>query len=296
MKFSVVTPTLNGGTRLRSCVGSVRGQAGVELEHLVQDGGSDDGSAAWALAQPDLLVESGRDGGMYDALNRGFGRAGGDIVSWLNSDEQYLPGALAAVAARFEAEPDVDFVYGDAILVAPGGEPLSARREIPLRLAYMLHGPTYAISCTLFFRRRLLDQGLLSFDSSYRIVGDTDVVLRLLRHRCKAAKVDRYIGLFGVTGHNLSTHPDFAAEAERVRREHGAFASPWIRKAILAGRLAEKLLRGAYRTVTVDYEYATDEVPNYRRVRASGVGWRWTFDPTVEPDRAPARARDRHGP
>ena len=291
MKFSVVTPTLNGGSRLRCCVGSVRGQVGVDVEHLIQDGGSTDGSACWADEQPDLRVESAVDGGMYDALNRGFSRAGGDVVSWLNSDEQYLPGALAAVAARFEAEPDVDFVYGDAILVAPGGEPLSARREIPLRLAYMLNGPTYAISCTLFFRRRLLDQGLLAFDSSYRIVGDTDVVLRLLRDGRKAAKVDRYLGLFGVTGHNLSTHPDFAAEAERVRRHHGAFRSTWLRRAVLAGRVAEKLVRGAYRTVSLDYEYAIDEVPTWRRVRASGVGWRWTFDPTVESDRARVQGR-----
>lgn len=293
--FSVVTPTLNGGSRLRSCVGSVRGQTGVQVEHLIQDGGSVDGSAAWAAEQPDLLVESGADAGMYDAINRGFSRARGDIVSWLNSDEQYVPGALEAVAARFQSDPDADFVYGDAVLVAPGGEPLAARREIPLRLPYLLNGPTYAISCTLFFRRRLLEQGLLQFDSSYKIVGDTDVVLRLLRRGCKPAKVDRYIGLFGVTGHNLSTHPNFAAEAERVRREHGAFSSQWLRRAVLAGRLAEKLLRGAYRSVSLDYSYALDEVPNWRRVEAAKVGWRWTFDPTVQPDRWRAGVRERNG-
>ncbi len=283
MKFSVVTPTLNGGSRLRACVGSVRAQAGqdVDVDHLIQDGGSSDGSAEWALAQPDLCVESRPDAGMYDALNRGFSRAGGDIVSWLNSDEQYLPGALEAVAARFRSDPSADLVYGDAILVAPGGEPLAARREIPLRLAYLLNGPTYAISCTLFFRRRLLDEGMLQFDSTYRIVGDTDVILRLLQRGCRASKVDRYIGLFGVTGHNLSTHPDFAEEAERVRREHGAFTSQTFRRVVLAGRLAEKLLRGAYRTVDLDYEYAIDEVPNRRRIQAAGVGWRWTFDPGV---------------
>lgn len=294
--FSVVTPTLNGGSTLRSCVGSVRGQVGISVEHIIQDGGSSDGSAVWAAGQPDLSVESGPDGGMYDALNRGFSRARGDIISWLNCDEQYLPGALRAVADRFESDPDLDFVYGDAILVAPGGEPLAARREIPLRLPYLLNGPTYAISCTLFFRRRLLDGGLLTFDPTYRIVGDTDVVLRLLRNGCKRAKVDRYIGLFGITGQNLSTHPGFADEAERVRREHGAFRSQWPRRAVLLGRLAEKGLRGCYRTVALDYEYAIDEVPNWRRVQAPRVGWRWTFDPSVEPDRRPERVPGRDGP
>lgn len=291
-----MTPTLNGGSRLRACVGSVRGQAGVEVEHIIQDGGSTDGSAEWAAEQADLRVESGADGGMYDALNRGFARAGGDIVSWLNSDEQYVPGALRAVADRFESDPEADFVYGDAILVAPGGEPLAARREIPLRLPYLLNGPTYAISCTLFFRRRLLDRGLLAFDSTYRIVGDTDVVLRLMRNRCKPAKVDGYLGLFGVTGHNLSTHRDFAEEAERVRRQHGAFRSPWLRRAVLAGRLGEKLVRGAYRSVALDYQFAVDEVPTWRRMQARRVGWKWTFDPVVELDRPPERVRDRDGP
>jgi glycosyltransferase involved in cell wall biosynthesis len=295
MRFTVVTPTLNGGSSLRACVGSVRGQLGVDVEHLIQDGGSVDGSAEWAAGQPDLSVQSGPDGGMYDALNRGFERAGGDVVSWLNSDEQYPPGTLAIVQARMEAEPDVDFVYGDAILVAPGGEPLAARREIPLRLPYLLNGPTYAISCTLFFRRRLLDRGLLTFDPSYKIVGDTDVILRLLRNGCRPAKVDCYLGLFGVTGQNLSTHPGFAAEAERVRRHHGAFTSPWARRVVLAGRVAEKLLGGAYRAVSLEYAYAMDEVPNWRPVRAARVGWRWTFDPTVEPDRVRARSRDRDG-
>jgi glycosyltransferase involved in cell wall biosynthesis len=296
MMFSVVTPTLNGGSRLRACVGSIRGQVGVPVEHIIQDGGSIDGSAVWAAAQPDLRVESGPDEGMYDALNRGFGRASGDIVSWLNSDEQYLPGALRAVADRFESDPEIDFVYGDAILVGPGGDPLAARREIPLRLPYLLNGPTYAISCTLFFRRRLVDRGLLAFDSTYKIVGDTDVVLRLLRSNCKAAKVDRYIGLFGITGHNLSTHSGFASEAERVRREHGAFRSEWLRRAVLAGRLAEKLLRGSYRSVALDYEFAVDEVPTWRRVRAPRVGWRWTFDASAFPDRPPERVPHRDAP
>ena len=294
--FSVVTPTLNGGSRLRACVGSVRGQVGVPVEHIVQDGGSIDGSAAWAGEQPDLSVESGPDGGMYDALNRGFSRASGDVISWLNSDEQYLPGALRAVADRFESDPGIDFVYGDAILIAPGGEPLAARREIPLRLVYLLNGPTYAISCTLFFRRRLLDRGLLSFDSTYKIVGDTDVILRLMQNGCKSARLDRYIGLFGITGQNLSTHPGFAAEAERVRREHGAFRSQTLRRSVLVGRLAEKLMRGSYRTVALDYEYALDEVPNWRRIQAPRVSWRWTFDPSVEPDRPPERVPRRDGP
>lgn len=91
-RFSVVTPTRNSLTKLKCCVGSVRGQTGVEVEHLVHDACSTDGTVGWLSGQNDLDSVSENDSGMYDAINRGWSRASGDIVSWLNSDEQYLPG------------------------------------------------------------------------------------------------------------------------------------------------------------------------------------------------------------
>jgi glycosyltransferase involved in cell wall biosynthesis len=281
MKFSVVTATLNGGPQLRSCIGSVRGQEGVELEHLIEDGCSSDGSLEWLQLQGDLSVSSRADGGMYDALNHGIARASGDVISWLNSDEQYLPGTLRTVEEQFRARPGADVLFGNAILVSPSGSPVAARREIPLRRLYLLNGPAYAMSCTLFFRQRLVEQGLLRFDDSYRVVGDADLLLRIMAAGCRVERVDRYLGLFGVDGANLSTQPGNIVETARMRKAHGA-RRHLVRRAIQVGRFCEKLVSGCYRAVDLDYLFAIDDIPTYREVHGAKVGPRWTFDPGAE--------------
>ena len=85
LQFSIATPTRNALDKLRRCVGSVRGQAGVTLEHLVQDARSDDGSPAWLQLQaqqdPRLQPISAADAGMYDAINRAWARSNGRVLS-----------------------------------------------------------------------------------------------------------------------------------------------------------------------------------------------------------------------
>ena len=131
MKFSVVTPTRNALDKLKRCVGSVRGQTGVEIEHIVQDACSTDGTPEWLAGQADLLARSEQDAGMYDAINRGWGRATGDILSWLNSDEQYLPGTLEKVAGVFARNPEIDLIYGDALVVDAAGDLRAMRVRRP---------------------------------------------------------------------------------------------------------------------------------------------------------------------
>lgn len=151
MKFSVITPTRNAIDKLKRCVGSVRGQTGVAIEHIIQDACSTDGTPDWLAAQPDVLARSEPDAGMYDAINRGWGRASGDIFSWLNSDEQYLPGTLEKVAGVFERNPDVDLIYGDALVVDATGNLLAARREIRLSRTYIANSFLNAFHAPRFF-------------------------------------------------------------------------------------------------------------------------------------------------
>jgi glycosyltransferase involved in cell wall biosynthesis len=284
MRFSIVTPVRDGLPHLPRCVGSVRGQRGVALEHIMWDGGSTDGSLAWARAQPDLCVHSEPDQGMYDAVNKGWAAARGDILSWLNSDEQYLPGALATVEAHFRRHPEVEAVFGDALVVDRNGDPVAARREIPLRAAYVRNGFLYALSCTLFFRRTLQERGWLTFDPSFRLAGDADLVLGLLERGVRFAHVSRYLALFGVSGSNLSmgNSAGWAQEVARFRRRHGAHGASWIRRAILLGRYVERLFAGCYRAVDVAYDFSLDEGPTYRRVAAERLRGRFTYDRFVQ--------------
>src|SRR5882757_299741 len=98
--FSVITPSFRNSNWLKLCVASVADQA-VEVEHIVQDAGSDDGTLDWLSREPRVKAIVEPDSGMYDAVNRGLRRAQGDILSYLNCDEQYLPGALSAVEQFF---------------------------------------------------------------------------------------------------------------------------------------------------------------------------------------------------
>src|SRR5580704_18539304 len=108
MHFSIVTPSFRSGNWLKLCIASVADQQGVEIEHIVQDSCSDDGTQDWLPHDKRVKAFIEKDTGMYDAVNRGYRRASGDILAYLNCDEQYLPGGLAAVEKFFAANPRVE--------------------------------------------------------------------------------------------------------------------------------------------------------------------------------------------
>ena len=283
--FSVATPARNALSALRRNVGSVRGQTGVLVEHLVQDAASSDGSPAWLAAQNALpgaphcrlRAVSEADAGMYDAINRGWARSSGSILSWLNADEQYLPGTLARVQAYFEQHPQVDVLFGDYLVADVQGRAVALRREIPLRRFYVVNTFLYAQSCTLFFRRRLLERGLLRLDTRYRYAADKALMLGLVDAGVQVAHVRQVLGVFGVDGKNLSTHPQMHQEAEAIRLAYGALRLKPLRLLASAGRRIERLLCGAYRPGDLDYRFALDEIPHYARYHARRVGGRYTL-------------------
>ncbi len=132
MKFTIVTPSLNQGEYIGRTIDSVIRQEGdFEIQYLVRDGGSSDQTVD-ILQQTEALLASGvdlgnrgvefswvsqKDGGQSAAINAGLRQATGDIVAYLNSDDMYSPGALAAVAKAFQEKPEADFVYGDGTVI-----------------------------------------------------------------------------------------------------------------------------------------------------------------------------------
>jgi len=211
--FSIVTPSLDMLGYLQRCRRSVADQQGVSLEHIVMDGGSHDGTAKWLREEtsashlPDterqLVAHSEKDEGMYDAVNKGFRRARGRILAYLNCDEQYLPGTLEAVRETFDRNPQIDFVFGDALLIRPDGTLIACRKAYPLRWHYVLTSHLYALSCTMFFRDRVILDGQL-FDCSLRDVADAAFVVKLLRSGYRGFHLRRYLAAFTLTGSNRS--------------------------------------------------------------------------------------------
>lgn len=123
IKISVITPSYNQAKFIGTTIDTVHSQQGqFELEHIVVDGGSTDGTQ-------DILRRYGssirwiseKDEGQADALNKGLAMASGDVIGWVNSDDLYEPGALAAVAKVFADRPDVQWVYGKVKIVDDAG-------------------------------------------------------------------------------------------------------------------------------------------------------------------------------
>lgn len=277
VRFSIATPTRNALDKLRRCVGSVRGQEGVTLEHLVQDACSGDGSPEWLAAQVDLRARSEADAGMYDAINRAWARSSGEILSWLNADEQYLPGTLAKVATFFDAHPEIEVVFGDYIVADPQGRAVALRREIPFRRPYVVNGFLNTASCTLFFRRSLFERGLLQLDSRYRYAADKALLLQLSAAGVVIRRIPGYLAIFGIDGSNLSVHPQMEEEVEAIRQAHGAWRSRILRQLVMVGRRIERLLSGGYRHESIRYLYAIDETPRYVEFSAVNLGGRYSL-------------------
>lgn len=293
--FSVATPTRNALAHLKRCVGSVRGQTAVAHEHLVQDACSTDSSPAWLAEQaaqdPRLLPVSERDAGMYDAINRGWARSRGAYLSWLNADEQYLPGTLQRVHTLFEQHPKVDVLFADYLVADTSGRAVALRREIPLRRFNIVNSFLNLQSCTLFFRRKLWDSGLLALDIRYRYAADKDLVLRLHDAGVRFLHVPEVLSVFGVDGNNLSTHAGMEQEAEVIRLRYGALRWRPLRAVALGARRVERALRGGYRRSDLQYRWAMDEVPHYADYLARGLGGRYSLaDVQGEADRLDAAA------
>ena len=280
MKFSIITPCYNSGHKIKQAIGSVRGQININLEHIIQDGSSTDGSAEWLLNQHDLDVRSETDSGMYQAINRGWNRATGDILSWLNSDEQYLPGTLNKVAKTFEDNPDVDMMWGNLICINKYGETLAARREIPARAIYLKNSTCYIGSCTTFFRRKLWDSGILKLDESYKLSADIELYLRLLIGGVKSYHINDYLSLFEVGADNLSAtqSENVIKEGLRIRKPYKTFSIPILRNLIKSARYTEKFLHGSYLKKNIKYLYAQNEIPNYKEVTGHSIGYKFNFE------------------
>lgn len=184
MKFSIVTPVLNGMPWLPECVESVASQrADVGVEHVVLDGGSTDGSRDWLRDNGALgyVAAFGPDAGQTDALVKGFGRATGDVFGWLNADDVLEGGALRRVASMFQADPDLVLVGGCCVVIDEVGD---FRGLIGTPRASDLHGLVTHIENppqpATFFRAEAyrLAGGL---DPRYDLAMDVDLWLKLAR-------------------------------------------------------------------------------------------------------------------
>jgi len=183
MRISIVTPSFNQARYLEAAINSVLNQNYPDVEYIIVDGGSDDGSVEIIRKYQKHLKwwVSERDQGQTEAINKGFAHASGEIFAWLNSDDTYLSGAFAEAATFICDNPDVGLVYGDADFINAEGIrvgrfPARQTDYHRLRQGYV-HIPQQAS----FFRANLW-KSLGPLDPSFYFAMDYDLWMRIARY------------------------------------------------------------------------------------------------------------------
>jgi glycosyltransferase involved in cell wall biosynthesis len=274
LKISIVTPSYRQLPWLKLCVASIADQQGVDFEHIIQDAQSGPELEEWVRTHSKSRLYVEPDTGMYDAISRGFDRASGDIVCWLNCDEQYLEGTLARVARFFEAHPEIDILFGDAILVGDRGELLSYRLMVPPNLRHIRVAHLGVLSCATFVRRSVLERGY-RLDTRWKMIADAVWVADLLRAGIPMAVINEPLSVFTLTGQNLGQTARAAVEAKHWQ-EKTASSEHRLRPWLVLGHRLKKLFRGAYRTRSVAIQIYTQASPQKRvRLEAHRLGFRW---------------------
>lgn len=203
MHFTIITPNLNYGHFLGECLQSVAGQEGVTFEHLVIDGGSDDDSAEVAARFPHVVWTQEPDEGMSDAINKGFDRAQGDWVMWLNADDRLKPGALAKLLVMLEKSP-ADVVYGDWDFVNEAGNLQRRVRAPGWSMFVHVHHHCYVGSTAAFYRRSSVIAEGHRLRVDFRYVMDGEFYARLDAAGKKFARVPVTVADFRLHGKNAS--------------------------------------------------------------------------------------------
>jgi glycosyltransferase involved in cell wall biosynthesis len=230
-KIALVTPSFNQGVFLERTILSVLEQRYPQLEYVIQDGGSTDATPA-ILEQyrPQLThVESRTDHGQAYAINAGFRRTTGEIMAWLNADDLFLPGALAAVAGFFHTHPEIDVVYGQRICIDLHDQEIG--RWLVLEGAErMLPWANYLPQETIFWRRRIWERVGGMVDESYHFAMDWELFLRFYRCGATFARMPVFLGAFRVHPAQKTSHHEQLGIVERQRLQQNDHGRPidWL--------------------------------------------------------------------
>lgn len=262
MTFSIITPSFRNSEWLKLCIASVADQKGVEVEHIVQDSCSDDGTQDWLPQDTRVKAFIEKDAGMYDAVNRGYRRAKGDILAYLNCDEQYLPGALAAVQKFFEENPQVEVALAGSLITDGDGKYICHRHLLtPNPRHVWFRFPI--LTSSIFIRRKVITERGLFFDTRWRDLGDFHWIQALMKNQVPMAVCPAFTSVFADTGDNMNMKPN----AIREKKETEKMTPGWLRPLRLFWILSHRLRRlraGHFKLKSMSYDIYTRKNPGRR--------------------------------
>ena len=273
-RITVVTPSYNQAPFLRDTIESVLGQGYPNLEYIVMDGGSTDGSMAIIQEYAPRLAYwcSAKDGGQAAAINAGFARATGSILAWLNSDDYYLPGTLRAVAGLLDPAR-AGLLLGNCIHVREGESALRGS-DVSLRHRQMRLATTdYIIQPSSFWTKATWDR-VGALDAQLQYVFDWDWFIRCVEAGVEVTTTPRYLAAYrihaahksGAGGdkrneelraiyarhsppHILQLHDDCQRHARRISRVRKRISQLGLNRILPTERLLKWFLPGIFARV-----------------------------------------------
>ena len=247
MKISVVTISYNQATYLERCLESVlsQQQVGFEIEHIVIDAGSTDGSHEILEGYRDrlstLIME--KDEGPSDGLNKGFSHATGDIFYYLNSDDLVLPGAFASAARHFEENPDMDVIYGDGYQIDADDNKTKKSYSVESFTPYRyLVGAAGLFQQATFFRKSAFEV-VGGFNKDNRTCWDGELWLDMAKQGIKMKHVPEFWGTFRIYDGTVTGGGDARWFKQYFIERARMFRSTYGRDQNLRDKMANLLFR-----------------------------------------------------
>jgi len=266
-RITVVTASYNQGKFIEATIKSVLDQGYPNLEYIIMDGGSTDESVDIIRRYEKHLAfwVSEKDNGAADAIAKGFSRATGTILAYLNSDDLYLPGSLAAVAQAMNDEA-VDVVYGNMYWIDTQGAVIGEQRQTPfMPQAYLYGGSTLQQPATFWTRDLYVKCGQM--DPSYHFAFDTDLFVRFALQGARFKHVNQFVASFRIHPRSKSSNEfDLCSrELERLRQAYLPFPFKSFRARCVRG--AATVHRTFWYAVQGDLLWLLGRIPDRIRAR-----------------------------
>lgn len=250
-KISIITPSFNQGKYLEETILSVIGQNYPNLEYIMIDGGSTDNSVEIIKKHQEHFSYwvSEKDKGQSHAINKGFQKATGDIICWLNSDDILMEGALNKVVECFEKDEKLDLVNGHLLLIDEHSRILSNYFILKQKKWYAKHGIFYVAQPSMFWKRTILEKiGLLRDD--FHASMDREYLIRIFKNNFTIGHLSKILAGFRMHNSSKSSagwnNMDYLRDLAELQKMYGNGygGKPRLFFQLIYG--GEKLVKGVY--------------------------------------------------
>lgn len=227
--ISIVTVCLNSAEYIERCINSVLNQTYNNIEYIIIDGGSTDGTVDIIRRHESRISKwiSEKDRGLYDAMNKGIAMCGGEFIGLLNSDDTYPVDAIQTVVDAILADDSIDVLHGDMSVITSQGTMIAKGYHGDLLREWSVKHPTCFIRATVYQTYK--------YDHTIRVSADYDLLLKLSRNGKRFRHIDHVLSQFSRRG--ISSQPSWHAVLERyhIRRRYsmGVALGKLIKETIL---------------------------------------------------------------